>query len=133
MQLAKRSLALTIIGLCLFAATANAQSLSPMRKSGTTPSDVKGFKLVVGNPYPRSMTFEVIPMDSTFTAVADKAIARPEEVRLGAGLSRSVTIAFKIDPDQAERTIGVCIQPKQIEGSVLPRVCGTYTGRMLKR
>jgi len=45
---------------------AQAQSLSPMHNSGTTPSDIKGFKLFVGNPYPTRMTFRVIPMDAQF-------------------------------------------------------------------
>lgn len=110
--------------------SASAQSLSPMHNKGLTPSDTKGFKLVVGNPYPRAMTFVIVPMDTQFENLAARAVVRPSEVRLGAGLSRTVTVAFKIDPGQKERTIGVCVQPKEIEGSVFPRVCGTYTGVM---
>ena len=110
---------------------AEAQSLSPMRKQGSTPSDTKGFKLIVGNPYPRAMTFEIIPMDTKFEILADRALVRPSEIRLGAGMQRTVTLAFKIPQGQKERTIGVCVQPKDLEGSILPRVCGTYTGTML--
>jgi hypothetical protein len=110
---------------------AEAQSLSPMRKQGMTPSDTKGFKLIVGNPYKRAMTFEIIPMDTRFEIVADRAVVRPSEVRLGAGMQRTVTLAFKIPAGQKERTIGVCVQPKDLKGSILPRVCGTYTGVVL--
>jgi hypothetical protein len=110
---------------------AEAQSLSPMRKQGATPSDTKGFKLVVGNPYKKAMTFEIIPMDTEFEILADRAVVRPNEIRLGAGMQRTVTLAFKIPEGQKERTIGVCVQPKDLEGSILPRVCGTYTGIML--
>ena len=114
--------------LSLLIGTAQAQSLSPMRKTGTTPSDVKGFKVVVGNPYDKPMVFEIIPMDPAFAVVAEHAVTRPAEVRLAAGQSRSVTVAFKIADGDEKRTIGVCVQPKEIEGNVLPRVCGTYTG-----
>ena len=52
---------------------AGAQSLSPMHNSGTTPSDTKGFKLFVGNPYKQKMTFQVIPMDPKFRVAAADA------------------------------------------------------------
>ncbi len=132
MQL-KRSLTIAAFVFLASAGAAAAQSLSPMHKSGPTPSDTKGFKLVVGNPYPQSMTFIVIPMDASFTTSAAHAVVQPNEIKLGPGLSRSVTVAFKIEPGQKERTIGVCVQPKHIEGSVLPRVCGTYTGTVFQR
>jgi hypothetical protein len=118
-----------LLGIAV-ASAAHGQSLSPMHNKGPTPSDTKGFKLVIANPYPKAMTFVIIPMDTAFENAAPKAVVRPNEVRLGAGLSRTVTVAFKIDPGQKERTIGVCVQPKEIEGSILPRVCGTYTGIM---
>jgi hypothetical protein len=107
---------------------AAAQSLSPMRKEGATPTEIKGFKLQVGNPYPKAMIFVVVPMDPAFEMLVDGAVARPAEFKLAAGMSRTVTVAFKIGPESKERTIGVCVMPKGIEGPVLPRVCGTYTG-----
>lgn len=120
-----------ILGLVLMAlgcGIAEAQSLSPMRKQGSTPSDTKGFKLIVGNPYKQAMTFEIIPMDTKFETLAERAVVRPNEIRLGAGMQRTVTLAFKIPEGQKERSIGVCVQPKDLAGSILPRVCGTYTG-----
>jgi len=121
-----------LLGLALAAIVgvpvAQAQSLSPMHKTGDTPSDTKGFNLTVGNPYDQSMVFEILVMDPKFETIVERAVAQPPEVRLGRGLSRTVLVAFKIPAGQKERTIGVCVQPKQIEGTVLPRVCGTYTG-----
>jgi hypothetical protein len=121
-----------LLGLC-FPALASAQSLSPMHGRGPTPSETKGFRVVVGNPYPTSMTFVVLPMETGFARPAEHAVVKPSEVRLAPGASRSVLLAFKIGPDQKERTIGVCVQPKDIKGTVLPRVCGTYTGVVVAR
>jgi len=121
-----------LAALALLTATsaAHAQSLSPMRNDGETPSMVKGFKLYVGNPYKGRMTFEVIPMDPKFeVAAADAAVNFPE-ITLAPGTTRQVIVTFRIDPQLKERTIGVCVQPKDIEGTVMPRVCGTYTGRL---
>ena len=121
-----------IAGLLLVAITgaASAQSLSPMRNEGDTPSLVKGFKLAVGNPYKTRMIFRVIPMDPKFeVAAADAAVNFPE-IAMAPGTTRQVIVTFRIDPQIKERTIGVCVQPKDIEGTVMPRVCGTYTGRL---
>jgi hypothetical protein len=124
-----------VVGLCGLSlglgSPAQAQSLSPMRNLGLTPSTIKGFRLIVGNPYKTRMTFLVLPMDAKFrTAAADAVVSAPE-LRLAPGASRPVIVQFKIDPQIKERTIGVCVQPKDLEGPVLPRVCGTYTGKLL--
>ena len=121
-----------VLGLAL-QVPANAQSLSPMHANGLTPSDTKGFRLMVGNPYKTAMTFVIAPMDPSFQHPAEHAVVQPSEVRLAPGASRSVLVAFRIGPGQKERTIGVCIQPKDIKGTVLPRVCGTYSGTMVTR
>jgi hypothetical protein len=110
---------------------AQAQSLSPMENSGVTPSDVKGFKLTVGNPYKTKMTFLIMPMDAQFrTRILDAQVNYPE-LTMAPGFSRQVIVTFNIDPQRKERTIGVCVQPKDLEGPVLPRVCGRYTGKLL--
>lgn len=112
-------------------APADAQSLSPMRREGNTPTDVKAFRVVVGNPYKRRMTFVAAPMDPTFVHPATSASASPPEFRLAPGASRPVVLQFRVDSKSKERTIGLCIYPKDLEGPVLPRVCGTYTGRLV--
>ena len=121
-----------IAGLVLLLLTggAAAQSLSPMRNEGDTPSMVKGFKLYVGNPYKTRMTFEVIPMDPKFEVAALDAAVNFPEISMAPGTTRQVIVTFRIDPQLKERTIGVCVQPKDIEGTVMPRVCGTYIGRL---
>ena len=113
MQL-KRSLLLGVFAIAIVfsAHAAVAQSLSPMRKTGTTPTDIKGFKLLVGNPYPGRMTFVIIPMDPQFTEVATDAVVRPAEIRLGPG-QRPLGDRRVPDRDpRKERTIGVCVQPQ---------------------
>ena len=121
-----------IAALLLLAGTGpvSAQSLSPMRNDGDTPSLVKGFKLYVGNPYKKRMTFEIIPMDEKFRVLAADAAINFPEITMAPGTWRQVIVTFRIDPEVKERTIGVCVQPKSIEGTVMPRVCGTYTGRL---
>jgi hypothetical protein len=123
---------LLIAGLLALAppGAASAQSLSPMRNAGDTPSNIKGFKLYVGNPYKTRMVFEVIPMDPKFEVLAADAAVNFGELVMAPGTTRQVIVTFRIDPQIKERTIGVCVQPKQIEGTVKPRVCGTYTGRL---
>jgi hypothetical protein len=128
-----RTLILAALSVALGCAPAAAQSLSPMERTGVTPTDVKGFKLLVGNPYPTRMTFLVVPMDPEFTVAITDAVAKPGKVTIAPGHGRSVILAFKINPTQKERTIGLCIVPDKFEGPVLPRVCGRYTGRIAGR
>ena len=122
---------LALLGaLALLPGAAAAQSLSPMHNTGMTPSDTKGFRLIVGNPYSVKMTFLVIPMDTSFTTAAKNAEVNFPEVTMAPGMKRQVIVTFKIDPAVKERTIGVCVQPKDLESTILPRVCGTYTGKL---
>ena len=125
-----KSPALAALLLLAFTGAASAQSLSPMRNEGETPSLVKGFKLYVGNPYRTRMTFEIMPMDPRFRVLAADAAINFPEITMAPGTTRQVIVTFRIDPEVKERTIGVCVQPKAIEGTVMPRVCGTYIGRL---
>lgn len=127
MQL-KAALLVAAVAAILLPAAAAAQSLSPTRGSGPTPSDIKGFRLVVGNPYKTAMVFLITPMDTGFSRAAGDAVAQPARVKLAPGLSRQVILAFKIPPHATERTIGLCITPEHIAGPVRPRVCGRYAG-----
>jgi hypothetical protein len=118
------------LAAALGAAPAFAQSLTPMEKLGETPTDTKGFKVVIGNPYPTRMTFVVTPMDPTFSTEVGGAVVKPGKITIAPGHQRTVILAFKIDPAQKERTIGLCVVPYKFEGPILPRVCGRYTGRL---
>lgn len=118
------------LGLGL-AAPVHGQSLSPMHNAGPTPSDVKGFRLTIGNPYRTRMIFRVMPTEPGFSVPAKAAAVNFPEIALAPGASRPVIVTFRIDPPRKERTIGVCVEPKGLSGPVLPRVCGTYTGKRL--
>ena len=121
----------TALALGFGVGPAAAQSLSPMHNAGLTPSAIKGFRLTVGNPYATRMVFLVIPMDPKFRGAAADATVNAPEIALAPGASRPVIVTFRIDPALKERTIGVCVLPKDLAGPVLPRVCGTYTGKLL--
>ncbi len=84
----------------------------------------------MGNPYKTRMTFVIIPMDPKFEVVAQNAQVNFPELTMAPGFSRQVIVTFRIPAPQKERTIGVCVQPKNLDSTVLPRVCGTYTGKL---
>ena len=117
------------LGLAI-AAPALAQSLSPLEKSGLTPSDRKAFRLQVGNPYERRMTFALLPMLPVYATSAKGVVVKPAELTLAPGITRNIIVTFEIDPAKKERTIALCVMPAALDGPILPRVCGRYTGRM---
>lgn len=121
---------LALASMAVVASAASGQSLSPMRSTGETPGAIKGFRLAVGNPYKTKMTFLVVPMEPGFRVPAADAQVNFPRITMAPGTSRQVIVTFRIDPAIKERTIGVCVQPSEIEGMVMPRVCGTYTGRI---
>jgi hypothetical protein len=121
----------TLSLLALLASPAAAQSLSPLVKEGNTPSAAKAFRLLVGNPYKQRMTFILVPMDVNFEHEISGAVVKPAKLTLAPNFSRNVIVQFDIDPKIKERTIGLCVMPEAVDGPVLPRVCGLYTGHML--
>lgn len=130
-----RPVALALVaatGLAM-AAPAAAQSLSPLEKTGLTPSDRKAFKLTVGNPYERRMTFVLVPLAPDYATPIKGVTIQPPELTMAPGFSRQVIVTFDIDPTKKERTIALCVMPKALDGPILPRVCGRYTGRMAGR
>ncbi|MDB5541858.1 MAG: hypothetical protein JWQ89_3585 [Devosia sp.] len=132
------SLKLAILAMAVatglaIAAPAAAQSLSPLEKSGVTPSDKKAFRLTIGNPYNRRMTFVLVPLAPDYKTPIDGVVIRPAELTMAPGFSRQVIVTFDIDHKKRERTIALCVMPKALDGPILPRVCGRYTGRMSGR
>lgn len=123
-------LAALVAAAFLSAGPALAQSLSPLEKSGPTPSDRKAFRLQVGNPYDRRMTFLLVPMLPDYQTPASGVVIQPAELTMAPGFSRPIIVTFDIDHKKRERTIALCVMPKALEGPILPRVCGLYTGRM---
>ncbi|WP_051332444.1 hypothetical protein [Cucumibacter marinus] len=131
MQLARYLAPLGLVALTAFGSisAAHGQSLSPMRKDGLTLSDMKGFRVAVSNPYQKRMAFVLEVMDPEFETPVGDAVVQPARLVLAPGYGRHVILAFKIPPNQKERTIGLCVRPEEISGSILPRVCGTFVGR----
>ena len=117
------------LGLAV-AAPAAAQSLSQLEKSGITPSDRKAFRLEVGNPYDRRMTFVLVPLLPDYQTPTSGVVVKPARLTMAPGFSRPVIVTFDIDPAKKERTIALCVMPENLDGPILPRVCGLYTGRM---
>ena len=125
-----------LLALALIAAqgrAADAQSVSPLRKEGTTFTQRKAFYVNVGNPYRRAMTFRLRTVEADFSTPAPGSVVRPDTLRLGANRTKRVVVAFTIPEGSRERQIVLCVEPEGIEGPVQPRVCGTYTGRRIGR
>lgn len=127
------ALALAIAAGLAIATPVAAQSLSPLEKSGITPSDRKAFKLTIGNPYERRMTFVLVPLAPDYETPIKGVTIQPAELTMAPGFSRQIIVTFDIDPAKKERTIALCVMPKALDGPILPRVCGRYTGRMASR
>lgn len=123
-----RTVVLSAVLAGVFVTSATAQSVSPLRKEGTTLTDRKGFYINVGNPYDRTMVFDLAPMEADYATPATRVAVRPRVLRLAPGRSKRVTFMFEIQKDQKERKVALCVSPTNLEGAVLPRVCGTYTG-----
>lgn len=123
---------LAVLGLAVVS-PALAQSLSPLEKSGLTPSDRKAFRLQVGNPYDHKMTFELVALLPDYQTPTDGVVIKPARLTMAPGFTRPVIVTFDIDPAKKERTIALCVTPAALDGPILPRVCGRYTGRMAGR
>lgn len=126
-------LTLAVAAVIAIAAPAAAQSLAPLEKTGVTPSDRKAFKLTVGNPYKSRMTFVLVPLAPDYQTPIKGVTIQPAQLTMAPGFSRQVIVTFDIDPAKKERTIALCVMPKALDGPILPRVCGRYTGRMAGR
>lgn len=123
---------IAVVGLAV-ATPVLAQSLSPLEKSGLTPSDKKAFRLQVGNPYDHKMTFVLVPLMPDYQTPIDGVVVKPAKLTMAPGFTRPVIVTFDIDPTKKERTIALCVMPAALDGPILPRVCGRYTGRMAGR
>lgn len=130
MQLIGR-IAVAVVCAAVFVTAASAQSVTPLRKEGTTLTDKKAFYVNVGNPYKAPMVFSLTPMEADYQTLASKTVVRPARVKLGVGQTKRIVFMFEIQKDQKERKVALCVSPENLDGPVLPRVCGTYTGKRL--
>ncbi len=123
----------TIAGL-MMAVPAMAVGLGPLSKEGMTDSDRKGFYLTLINPYPRSATFILTPLDADVEAPAPRVMAFPSRLILGGGRSSKVLIiASGLEP-QERFTFRVCAeQPPLPKETIHARVCSKLTARRVDR
>ena len=126
-----RGIVLSLVCAAVFTTAASAQSVTPLRKEGTTLTDKKAFYVNVGNPYKVPMVFSLAPMEADYATPADHVVIRPSKLKLGVNKTKRVIFMFEIQKDQKERKVALCVTPEGIEGPVQPRVCGTYVGKRL--
>lgn len=111
--------------------TAQAQSVTPMRGVTRSFTDVFAVRLTVGNPYQRTVNFEVKVYDENFSPV-DAFVSQPV-VRIGANDTKQVTIRVPF-LGQGQRKIRVCAEGlfgMQNKTSVRTQVCGRFLGQLV--
>ena len=116
------------------AAPAVAVGLGPLAKEGVTDSDLKGFYLTVINPYPRSETFTLTPLDATVEAPAPRVTAIPSRMTIGGGRNRKVLVVASGLVPRERYTFRVCAErPPLPTETIHARVCSTLTARRVDR
>ena len=131
-MLAVRRLAL-LLGLAV-AAPAVAVGLGPLTKEGVTDSDRKGFYLTVTNPYPRSETFTLTPLDAIAEAPAPRVTAIPSRMTIGGGRTSKVLIIASGLVPRERYTFRVCAERPPLPTETLhARVCSKLTARRVDR
>lgn len=94
-------------------------------------TDVFAVRLTVGNPYQRTVNFEVKVYDENFSPV-DAFVSQPV-VRIGANDTKQVTIRVPF-LGQGQRKIRVCAEGlfgMQNKTSVRTQVCGRFLGQLV--
>jgi hypothetical protein len=124
-----RHIVIGMVCAAVFPAAASAQSVTPLRKQGTTLTDKKAFYVSIGNPYKVPMVFSLAPMEADYATPADRVVVRPAKLKLGVNQTKRVIFMFEIQKDQKERKVALCVSPEGITGPIQPRVCGTYLGK----
>lgn len=122
---------IAIFAMATLVGEAAGQGLAPLRKDGATPSDRKAFYVNVKNPYASRLKFRLDVMESDYWKPASNAWVFPQEMTIAPNGGRRVTLIMEIPDDANERTIALCATAPDLETAVLPRVCGTYSGRRL--
>ncbi len=118
----------------LTAAPALAVGLGPLHKEGVTDSDRKGFYLTVINPFPKSETFILTPLDAIAEAPAPRVTAFPARMVIGGGRSRQALIIASGLAPQERYTFRVCAErPPLPTETIHARVCSKLTARRVDR
>ncbi len=110
--------------LSLGSTTAYAVSLSPMILQSKSYTDQVVFRVFPKNPYNHRINMEVRVYDQKFRLI--RARVSPRRMKLGAGLSRPVTVTVPFEGKKT-RKIRICAEsipfPSGKAASVRTRVC----------
>lgn len=112
-------------------APALAVGLGPLAKAGLTDGPAKGFWLTVSNPYrePREFRAYAIAADSEDEATG--VTIYPAVVRLAAGRQRRLLVEIDNIAPGSARTVRVCAELAQQEGTIHARVCSKLSARRI--
>jgi hypothetical protein len=114
----------------LFAGQASlAQSVTPMRAVAKSYSEEFAVRLTVGNPYERTVDFEVFAYDENFEPI--EALVAPSKLRISARDTRQVVVRVPF-LGAGKRKVRVCAEGlfKQTNNTaVRTQVCGRFLGQ----
>ena len=115
---------------CAVAVPAGAVGLGPLRHSGDTLSERKGFYLTLINPYPAAERFRLYAIGWDSEAPAAEVRIPVAEPRLGPSSRRRVlVVATGLEPGE-NRRFRVCAErAKPEEGMIHARVCSKLVAR----
>ncbi len=106
-----------------------AQSVTPMRAVAKSMTEEFAVRLTVGNPYNKTVTFDVLAFDEKFRPV--DAIIVPGKLKIGARDMRQVLVRFSF-LGEPERKVRVCAEglfSQSNNTAVRTQVCGRYLGQ----
>lgn len=122
-----------LLGL-LVAAPGLAVGLGPLTKEGITDSDRKGFYLTVINPYPKSETFTLTPLDATAETPAPRVSIFPARLAIGGGRTSKVLVVASGLTPRERYTFRVCAERPPLPTETLhARVCSKLTAGRVDR
>ena len=115
-----------MIALVLSTVAASAQSVTPMRKVIRSFAPEFAIRLLVGNPNPSKVAFDVKVYDEHFQPV--DAVVMPRVLMIGAENSRPVMVRVSFN-GQPARKVRICAEGlfgKEKSSKVRTQVCGRY-------
>lgn len=115
--------------VCAHAAV-HAQGLSPMQKTGSTPSDRKLFRLSIINPYPKEMRYELSAEDVHTQHMQSDVKFTGRTGSLPPQSQRKILVVIPVP--EGRRDIRICLRFPELQGTVRPRVCGDYSAVALR-
>lgn len=113
------------------AAPAMAVGLGPLGRSGLTDGPAKAFWLNLSNPYREPREFRAYAIEPNSDTAVTGVEIRPATVRLGGGRQRRLLVILDTLAPGETRTVRVCAELAQAEGTIHARVCSKLSARRL--